>query len=264
MGKKKELFATAVRGFDKEEVLLYLNELIELHAAEKAKLETALKMAMRKLDAARLAQSSKENLTAQPILQLNTEKENLQNKLQQLKASEAEQARTLQACQKEIARLREENARAAQTIADRQPGDAEEEHRAAQQVQKMLESAQQECNCIINEAQAQASVLMLHAQTQSKVLAERESILQFRESQLQARMEPMNLQGEAMALTAIEEQEETLNSLAIRKRRLEAEMQQLLYKISLCKTFLQQTDHAVRELYDQWGTDSRWPVDATP
>ncbi|MEG1427676.1 MAG: hypothetical protein RSC76_08310 [Oscillospiraceae bacterium] len=105
MKKEKELFTTAMRGFDKEEVLLFLQELLENHARE--------------LEQAKQASGSMQPGQMEQIKaafdQMKAEKERLQKEwecmgaeLQKQRENGRKMAQYLRHCQKELAQLTKE------------------------------------------------------------------------------------------------------------------------------------------------------------
>ncbi|MEG1271331.1 MAG: hypothetical protein RSD54_08435 [Ruthenibacterium sp.] len=155
MGKKNDLFTTVMRGFDKEEVLLYLNELIELHAAESKE----LKMLKQQGDAAPLTQTD----TAAETLCAG--QEDLQIRVQHLKESGKKLMQYTQLCRKEIMRLRSENAQLKQAMAGGKTAvtTGAQKSKEEQEMQKMTEDARQESSRILSEAQEEAKAIALYA-----------------------------------------------------------------------------------------------------
>ncbi|MEG1445680.1 MAG: hypothetical protein RSC58_00255 [Ruthenibacterium sp.] len=207
MDKKTDLFTTVMRGFDKEEVLLYLNELVEMCATEKAKLQAELEEAKQKLDAAQKEPAE----PTQDVQALNAEKENLQGQLQRLMESGQKLTQYLHNYKKEITRLRAENAQMQQAILDRQPdapengaphtvaneSDVEAEQRfAREQTQKILDEAQQEYDRVVDAAQKQADVIAAQtAAAQKKAQQQCDSML----AQAQAQADALAAQAQAQA-----------------------------------------------------------------
>ncbi|MEG2434770.1 MAG: hypothetical protein RSB47_00420 [Ruthenibacterium sp.] len=212
MDKKTDLFTTVMRGFDKEEVLLYLNELVEMCATEKAKLQAELEEAKQKLDAAQKEPAE----PTQDVQALNAEKENLQGQLQRLMESGQKLTQYLHNYKKEITRLRAENAQMQQAILDRQPdapengaphavaneSDVEAEQRfAREQTQKILDEAQQEYDRVVDAAQKQADVIAAQtAAAQKKAQQQCDSMLVQAQAQADALAAQAQAQADALAV----------------------------------------------------------------
>ncbi|MEG2672460.1 MAG: hypothetical protein RR937_04730 [Ruthenibacterium sp.] len=226
MDKKTDLFTTVMRGFDKEEVLLYLNELVEMCATEKAKLQAELEEAKQKLDAAQKEPAG----PTQDVQALNAEKENLQGQLQRLMESGQKLTQYLHNYKKEITRLRAENAQMQQAILDRQPdapengaphavaneSDVEAEQRfAREQTQKILDEAQQEYDRVVDAAQKQADVIAAQtAAAQKKAQQQCDSML----AQAQAQADALAAQAQAQADALAAQAQAQADALAVQTK----------------------------------------------
>ncbi|MEG2233939.1 MAG: hypothetical protein RRZ42_04815 [Oscillospiraceae bacterium] len=281
MGKRNELFTTALLGFDKEEVLLYLNELISVHEAEKKDYEQKLDAVKTQLaELVRTQAVSKRTVSAQISApntaytqpdQLKAAFDNVSMENEQLKSTCIEQnARLLQ--MQEWCNNAENSLRAFQDESDRLNMDNEQLKSALMsghennmpasddkllidaqlQAQQIIDDAKAESYRIIDDAQLRASSAMTVNSDKDEELSQREIAVQNLEMQANELFKQAIGYSNGIMCGGQYEDYSVLSPLVERRRQLENELQGLLYRINISQAFLEHTGNALAELYFQW------------
>ncbi|MEG1418852.1 MAG: hypothetical protein RSC55_09600 [Oscillospiraceae bacterium] len=163
---------------------------------------------------------------------------------------------SLRAFQDESDRLNMDNEQLKSALMNRQENDmpATDEKLlidAQLQAQQIIDDAKAESYRIIDDAQLQASAMVVNSD-KNEELSKREIAVQNLETHANEMLKQAIGYSNGIVCSGQYEDYSALSPLVERRRQLENELQDLLYRINISQAFLEHTGNVLAELYFQW------------